>query len=746
MKKIFLLAWMFFCAWGIAAETVKLINKTADLSQWDFSKAPQVLLSGEWGFAWQKKCTSVDETDTSITVAASWSSQGYSRYGWATYACKIILPPEHPDLSIYVPYQHSNLSVFINGEHIFTAGRIGNAQENSEPGFQSKIIKLAPDVKEVDLVVQTSNFHHYKSGMIDLVSICDSEFIERKLSSARALDLFVLGFGFSIILSSIMLILIRVHHIKTVWFIAFIVMFLTRIGTTGSIVFREIFGLSFMINIRLEYVCVVGIPCFLIISFYTEYKKYFHKIPVIIFSFVAGVVMFIDACLPMQIFTALLLPQQIMLLVGIGYITYMIIYLAVKKADQALFLLFGIIALVISGLHDILISLHILQGADGFIPIGILIFAAARNLGQSYKQYQEKQHAELTAKKLQESSIRIQNHLFEIRSAVENLQGGKNLLLTAKNSLFNTANNISGCLNQVKAQMNIQDKLIVESKASFDATFQFLHSLGEGLEMQNRNYQHSIQNITMLVAKTDDLVEAFNKVENNFTGISQSNTRAKDSLSNMSLSIDGISHRSEVLLETNNIITQLSEQTNILAMNAAIEAAHAGEAGKGFAVVAEEIRRLAELSNIQAGETSKILKDIDSAIDKTVEASAQMEANFGEINSQVEDFAAVLTGITNFINETNSQGKTISESLETMRGQIENVRNESKNLSSSQDTAMKNFEQLFLAMKTVNTEIETMIQSINGLSGVLQQTSDAYDETESVTVRLNTLMNESKKV
>lgn len=194
------------------------------------------------------------------------------------------------------------------------------------------------------------------------------------------------------------------------------------------------------------------------------------------------------------------------------------------------------------------------------------------------------------------------------------------------------------------------------------------------------------------------------------------------------------------------MITQIADQTNILAMNAAIEAAHAGEAGKGFAVVAEEVRHLAELSGNQANETGLILKDIETAITNTVSASSRMEASFAEINSQVESFASVMTDISDFISETNSQGKAISQSLEAMRGEFSNVQAESKNVTASQKDVTRNFEKLFEAANAVNAEIETMIQSISELDSVLTQTTNAYNENDAVVSKLTGLMDEQQKV
>jgi len=92
-----------------------------------------------------------------------------------------------------------------------------------------------------------------------------------------------------------------------------------------------------------------------------------------------------------------------------------------------------------------------------------------------------------------------------------------------------------------------------------------------------------------------------------------------------------IFEESEGLLEASAIIKHIAEQTNMLAMNAAIEAAHAGEAGKGFAVVADEIRKLAEDSSTQSLAITSRLKDLGISINDVTENTQEVEKHFAKI-------------------------------------------------------------------------------------------------------------------
>ena len=93
---------------------------------------------------------------------------------------------------------------------------------------------------------------------------------------------------------------------------------------------------------------------------------------------------------------------------------------------------------------------------------------------------------------------------------------------------------------------------------------------------------------------------------------------------------------SEILLETSSIIQNIAAQTNLLAMNAAIEAAHAGEAGKGFAVVAGEIRKLAEESSAHGKNITNILQALKHKIERMTASAESIEMQFDTIFGLVE--------------------------------------------------------------------------------------------------------------
>lgn len=168
----------------------------------------------------------------------------------------------------------------------------------------------------------------------------------------------------------------------------------------------------------------------------------------------------------------------------------------------------------------------------------------------------------------------------------------------------------------------------------------------------------------------------------------------KADLNTISEQIKQISIDSENLVHTSSVIEDIASQTNLLAMNAAIEAAHAGNSGRGFAVVADEIRKLAENSGKQAQNISNVLKQIKEKIDKTAESSVAIQKKFDQVvslSTQVKEQESV---IKTAVEEQNVGGKQVLSSLTEINAITTGVKNDTDNLLHTSKTIAEEISQL----------------------------------------------------
>ena len=224
-------------------------------------------------------------------------------------------------------------------------------------------------------------------------------------------------------------------------------------------------------------------------------------------------------------------------------------------------------------------------------------------------------------------------------------------------------NEISANIQSIKGRVISQAASVTQTHVSMERISGTIGKLNGHVERQALGVSQTSQAIEAMLSNIQFVTQTLVKNAANVRELTGASEAGHGGLEEVAADIQEIARESEGLLEINAVMENIASQTNLLSMNAAIEAAHAGEAGKGFAVVAGEIRKLAENSSAQSKTISAVLKKIKSSIDKITRSTENVLGKFESIDGGVRTVSDQEAGIRNAMEEQSAGGKQILDAV-----------------------------------------------------------------------------------
>jgi len=172
-----------------------------------------------------------------------------------------------------------------------------------------------------------------------------------------------------------------------------------------------------------------------------------------------------------------------------------------------------------------------------------------------------------------------------------------------------------------------------------------------------------------MINQLKETSEISRKKQESIKGLIEDAAKSQESMKGTIESVEDISKSVDGISQAIKIISTIAANTNLLSMNAAIEAAHAGEAGRGFAVVAGEIRRLSETTRENSRNIAQTLKSIIEGIAVTEKQSGDTGARITAMAKEINGFAETMNGLINTFSELSAHSAEITDALDNLQTQ-----------------------------------------------------------------------------
>lgn len=287
-------------------------------------------------------------------------------------------------------------------------------------------------------------------------------------------------------------------------------------------------------------------------------------------------------------------------------------------------------------------------------------------------------------------------------------------------------------LNDIESQVQNQAASVSQTASAVEEISKNIDSLEHMIETQSSGVTQASAAVEEMIGNIGSVNLSVGHMADSFDGLAKNAEEGISRQNDVNERIRKIEEQSKTLQDANKTISAIASQTNLLAMNAAIEAAHAGSAGRGFSVVADEIRKLSETSSVQSRRIGEQVKKIQNTITNIVTATVKSQKAFSEVSDGIHNTDNHVQNIKTAMRIQNDGSQQISEALKVVNDSTSEVKTASMEMAEGNKAILeeiRNLQDATLSMKTGMDEMSIGAQKINETGAMLSDFSSRMERS-----------------
>ena len=318
-------------------------------------------------------------------------------------------------------------------------------------------------------------------------------------------------------------------------------------------------------------------------------------------------------------------------------------------------------------------------------------------------------------------------------SKMENIGGN---LASSMSETASAMHEISVNIDGVKHQTGTQASSVSQTAATIEEIIRTIKQLNNSIDIQAESVAQSSASVEEMVANIASITKTLEKTDGVIRQLAAATGEGKETLVTSNTVTQKIAEESGSLMEASSVIQHIASQTNLLAMNAAIEAAHAGEAGKGFAVVADEIRKLAEESASQGKAITTTLKTLGGEIDTLSASSKMVENQFTTIFTLSAQAKSMSDQLTAAMREQEAGSKEVLSAIKNINAVTTEVQAGSEEMLKGGESVAEEMHKLDNMTQLITNSMTEMAAGAVQINRAIQDVNEITQENKQSIERL----------